>query len=140
MRPGIEGVSERIRVVSVVGRFLEHSRVFWCANDGAPELYLSSADLMGRNLDRRVELMFPIEDAFLADALRHEVLDAGLRDTVRARELKADGSYERIAPKNGMEAVDSQLITLAARAARQARPVEPAEVPRPALPREAPGG
>jgi polyphosphate kinase len=115
LRPGIEGVSENIRVISIVGRFLEHSRVFYAANDGQPDLYLSSADLMGRNLDRRVELMFPVEDPPLAEGIRIEVLDTALSDTMRARLLQPDGSYVRVAPMNGLEPMESQQATIASR-------------------------
>lgn len=116
LRPGLPGTSENIRVFSIVGRFLEHSRVFWFANDGNPELYLSSADLMGRNLDRRVELLFPVEDPFLAEGVKHEVLDAALTDSVRSRELHADGSYSRVLPGREGKPMECQMLTLLARA------------------------
>jgi polyphosphate kinase len=112
LRPGIKDVSENIRVISIVGRFLEHSRVFWFANDGNPELYLSSADLMGRNLDRRVELMFPVEDPFLAEGIRNEVLDLATRDTTQARMLNADGTYSRRATSAADPPLSSQAFTL----------------------------
>jgi polyphosphate kinase len=112
LRPGIRGISENIRVLSIVGRFLEHSRVFWFANNGNPELYLSSADIMGRNLDRRVELMFPVEDPFLAEGIRHEVLDRATQDTARARILNADGDYIRAVPANDALPIDYQTSTL----------------------------
>ena len=115
LRPGVKGVSENIRVISIVGRFLEHSRVFWFDNGGSPELYLSSADLMGRNLDRRVELMFPIEDPAWVEIIRREVLEQALKDNVRARLLNADGTHSRIVPSNGDQPVDSQLTTLQTR-------------------------
>jgi len=115
LRPGMKGVSDNIQVISIVGRFLEHSRVFWFANDGNPELYLSSADLMGRNLDRRVELLFPVEDPFLAEGVKHEVLDTALLDSVRARLLHADGTYSRVVPQTGQDLVESQTLTLRTR-------------------------
>jgi polyphosphate kinase len=95
LRPGLKDLSETIRVVSVVGRFLEHSRVFRFINGGDEEVYLSSADLMSRNLDNRLEVMFPIEDPALKERLKHEALELPLTDTVKARWLKADGSYVR---------------------------------------------
>ncbi len=89
LRPGVKGVSETVRVVSIVGRFLEHSRVFYFENGGSPELFLSSADLMSRNLYRRVELMFPIEDANMIKSIKSEVLDTALADKIRARDAPA---------------------------------------------------
>ncbi len=130
LRPGMSRVSESIRVMSVVGRYLEHSRVFWFANNGHPELYLSSADMMGRNLDRRVELMFPIDDPDIVEAIRREALEAPLADTLRARELKADGSYVRRTAQGASDAYDSQQTIMRARIA-QLHPRKP-------LPREAP--
>jgi len=113
--PGVKGISENIRVLSIVGRFLEHSRVFYFANGGKPELFLSSADLMGRNLDHRVELMFPVEDPVQAASIKAEVLDLALQDTVRARILGQDGKYVRALPMNGSETPDSQTQILQSR-------------------------
>ena len=93
LRPGVRGISDRIRVSSIVGRFLEHSRIFYFANGGQEAIYLSSADWMPRNLYERVEVMFPVKDPMLRDRLRHEILDAYLADTVKARVLRRDGSY-----------------------------------------------
>ncbi len=93
LRPGIPGVSDRIAVRSIVGRFLEHSRIFWFGNDGDPLVYIGSADLMERNLDRRVEVLAPVRDRRLADHLRAVVLGACLRDTDRATVLTAGGEY-----------------------------------------------
>jgi polyphosphate kinase len=115
LRPGIKGISENIRDISIVGRYLEHSRVFYFENAGSPELYLSSADLMSRNLYRRVELMFPIEDAATIENIRREVLDTAHADTSRARELLPDGSYRRVLPQNGQEPFDSQQMIMHAR-------------------------
>jgi polyphosphate kinase len=93
LRPGIPGKSDNIRVASIVGRFLEHLRVYLFANAGSEELYLSSADLMHRNLDRRVELMFPIEDPNLLDRIHREVIDNALNDTRKIHWLQPDGTY-----------------------------------------------
>ena len=100
LRPGVPGWSENIRVVSVVGRFLEHSRVYAFANggEGGPRVYLGSADLMERNLDRRVEVVFPLLDPSVRDDLWKEILPAYLRDTVNAYELQADGSWRQREP------------------------------------------
>jgi polyphosphate kinase len=114
LRPGVKGISETITVRSIVGRFLEHSRVFYFANDGNPELYLGSADLMGRNLDRRVELLFPIEENRLKEMVMRELLETQLRDTVRARLLTAECTYIR-PPAGEGEAVEAQSMTLLAR-------------------------
>ena len=93
LRPGVRGISERIRVRSTVGRFLEHSRIFYFANAGQEEVYLSSADWMPRNLYERVEVMFPVKDPILRDRIRHEILAAYLADTVKSRVLTRQGSY-----------------------------------------------
>src|SRR3954467_5343925 len=95
LRPGIRGVSDRIRVRSIVGRFLEHSRIFYFANGGQDSIYVSSADWMPRNLYERVEVMFPVKDSMLRDRIKHEILDAYLADTLKARVLRRDGSYVR---------------------------------------------
>ncbi len=95
LRPEVRGISDRIRVTSIVGRFLEHSRIFYFANGGQDAVYLSSADWMPRNLYERVEVMFPVKDSMLRDRIRHEILDAYLADTVKARVLRRDGSCVR---------------------------------------------
>jgi polyphosphate kinase len=112
LRPGVPGVSENVRVRSIVGRFLEHSRVFYFANDGREEVYVGSADWMTRNLDRRVEVVAPVKDQRLRRYLREVLLDAYLRDNVKARLLDADGSYSRPAPPQAGEQFDSQAEAL----------------------------
>ncbi|HNR91234.1 MAG TPA: RNA degradosome polyphosphate kinase, partial [Dokdonella sp.] len=96
LRPGIPGVSANIRVRSIVGRFLEHSRVYWFHNGGEPEIYCSSADWLDRNLLRRVETCFPIRDAELAARVHDEALDNYLADNTQAWSLGADGSYAHL--------------------------------------------
>lgn len=106
LKAGVPGVSEKIRVRSIVGRFLEHSRIYYFYNNGNDLMFLSSADWMPRNLRRRVELLFPIED----EKIRHEIkeiLDISLMDTVKARILNRDGSYSKI-DKRGKEIINSQ--------------------------------
>ncbi|MCW0202538.1 MAG: polyphosphate kinase 1 [Rhodanobacter thiooxydans] len=100
LRPGVAGVSENIRVRSIIGRFLEHSRVYWFANDGEPQLYLSSADLMERNLDRRVETAFPIDGKKLQHRVR-QALELYLTDNASASLLQPDGEYLRLSPAAG---------------------------------------
>jgi polyphosphate kinase len=96
LRPGLAGVSENIEVSSVVGRFLEHSRVYYFLNGGQEEIYMGSADLMPRNLNRRVEVLFPLEDSTLKARVRQEVLATYLADTVKRRRMRSDGSYARV--------------------------------------------
>nr|MBA3296368.1 polyphosphate kinase 1 [Acidobacteriota bacterium] len=100
LRPGIPGVSDNIRVRSIIGRFLEHSRIFWFGNAGEDEVFIGSADLMERNLDRRVEALVPVRDADIRTHIR-EVLDTYLRDTARATVLESSGIYERPDPASG---------------------------------------
>jgi polyphosphate kinase len=95
LRPGIPGVSENITVKSVIGRFLEHARIFYFRNGGKEEVYAGSADLMPRNLNRRVEVMFPVKDFRLVSRLRDEILEGYLTDTVNSHEMQTDGSYVR---------------------------------------------
>ncbi len=109
LRPGVPGLSQNIRVRSIIGRFLEHSRVFYFANDGNEEVYVGSADWMPRNLNRRIEVICPVNDPRLRSYLRDEVLQAYLRDNVNARELQPDGSYERVPVMAGEERFDSQM-------------------------------
>ena len=101
LRPGVPGWSENIRVISIIGRFLEHSRVYYFGNGGQDEVYLGSADLMERNLDRRVEVVFPVEDQLWAEEIRDEILPAYFRDSTNAWELGHDGTYRRIEPPPG---------------------------------------
>ena len=103
LRPGLPGISDTIRVRSIVGRFLEHSRVYWFQNGAAPEIYCASADWLERNLLRRVETCFPILDPGLAARAKAEALDNYLLDNANAWELHADGTYARIEP--GKDAV-----------------------------------
>ena len=109
LRPQVPGLSENIRVVSIIGRFLEHSRVYYFENAGEPVVYLASADWMPRNLLRRVEIAFPLEDTTLRDEVIHEVLPCYLKDRVKARELQPDGSYVRVQPTEGEERSQAQL-------------------------------
>jgi polyphosphate kinase len=95
LRPGVKGVSDHIRVRSIVGRMLEHSRVFYFQNGGEEEVYLGSADWMPRNLYERVEVMFPIKDPLLRERVRREILESYLADTLKARLLQKDGTYVR---------------------------------------------
>lgn len=111
LRPGVPGVSKRIRVRSIVGRFLEHARVFYFEDGGAGRLYLGSADWMQRNLNARVESLFPIEDPRVRREVM-KVLDLGLRDNVKARELQATGAYVRARRRSGQRKLDSQTRLL----------------------------
>ena len=108
LRPNLAGVSDNIRVRSIVGRFLEHSRIFYFSNNGKEEVYLGSADWMYRNLSRRVELVFPVKDPRLRDYLK-SILDAYLNDNVNARELKSDGTYVRVRAAESEKKRDAQL-------------------------------
>ena len=101
LRPGVPGTSDNIRVISIVDRFLEHARIFYFDNGGKREVYLSSADWMPRNFQRRVEVMFPIEDEGLRDRVIDEILAIALADNVKARRLGPDGSYTRVEPSGG---------------------------------------
>ncbi len=111
LRPGVEGVSENIRVVSLVGRFLEHARVFTFGEGEDERIYLGSADLMQRNLDRRVETAFPLRERRHREKVRR-LLDLQLSDTANGWELKTDGKFERRHPGEGEEPLDSQSILL----------------------------
>jgi polyphosphate kinase len=95
LNPGIKGVSERIRVRSIVGRFLEHSRIFYFENGGSPDIFLGSADWMPRNLYERVEVLFPLRDPLIRSRIQEEIIPAYLADNVKARILQRDGEYTR---------------------------------------------
>ncbi len=108
LRPGVPGVSETIRVRSIVGRFLEHSRIYFFGNGGQEEIYLGSADMMRRNLDGRVETLFPIDDPSLRAAIYERILKPFLADTINARELQSNGCYTPVQPEPGETPFDSQ--------------------------------
>ena len=112
LRPGIPGVSDNIRVRSIVGRFLEHSRLYYFENGGSPELLIGSADLMERNLDRRVEALCFVRDPALREHLVNEVLGALFDDTCRAMELRTDGSYHLVEAPPGAPGIDAQAHLL----------------------------
>jgi polyphosphate kinase len=112
LRPGVPGVSDNIRVSSIVGRFLEHERVFLFGAHGEEQMFLSSADWMPRNLHRRVEVLFPVEAPALREQLRREVIEPALLDTAFAYDMQADGTYERRRPQDGEAARGAQLEVL----------------------------
>ena len=113
LRPGLPGISENIRVRSIVGRFLEHHRIYWFGNDGEPDLFCSSADWLERNLLRRVETGFPILDPELAARVHAEAIANYLADNVNAWALDSDGAYHRIVPAPGQPPHSAQGTLLA---------------------------
>jgi polyphosphate kinase len=130
LRPGIAGVSENIRVISIVDKFLEHSRISYFQNDDDPEIYLSSADWMPRNFRRRVEIMFPIEDARLRNRILDGILGVVLSDNVKARVLQPDGTYRRLSPAPGEPLIRSQVeFQNMARELSSADPIRPVAAP-----------
>jgi polyphosphate kinase len=108
LRPGVKGLSENISVRSIVGRYLEHSRVYYFENACSPEVFVGSADWMPRNFFRRIEVVFPVEDGVLRERLINEVLRLNLEDTAKARVLKSDGSHERCAIAKGASGINCQ--------------------------------
>ena len=122
LRPGVPGLSETIRVRNIVGRFLEHSRIFYFANGGKEEVYMGSPDWMHRNLSNRVEVVTPILDPELKHHLKEVVLDAYLRDNVKARKLSPTGAYERIELEPGEERFDVQKFFMNAARMRSPSP------------------
>ena len=111
LRPGVPGVSDSVRVISIVGRFLEHARIFAFTVGGETRYWIGSADMMARNLDNRVELTTPVEDEIAAREIQ-AVLDIQLADTALAWELGADGSWRRVRPEPGEEPLDSQVALM----------------------------
>jgi polyphosphate kinase len=109
LRPGVLGASERIRLISIIDRYLEHTRLFYFENAGDSEYWLSSADWMPRNLDHRVELAFPVLDAALRAELRH-ILELQLGDTEKAREILSDGSSQRLRARSGEGRRSQELL------------------------------
>jgi len=108
LRPGVEGLSENIRVISVLGRFLEHSRIYYFHNHGKETIFMGSADIMPRNLNQRVEVLFPIEDKEMIRHLRNDVLEIYLQDTIKAWHMQADGSYQYVQADKGEKIIDVQ--------------------------------
>ena len=113
LRPGVSGLSETITVRSIVDRFLEHSRIYYFENACQPEVFVGSADWMPRNLFRRIEVVFPIEDGILCDRVINEILRVGLADNVKARFLGPDGKYRRAQPEPGEKLRRSQIDFIA---------------------------
>jgi polyphosphate kinase len=109
LRPGITGISDNITVSSIVGRFLEHARIYYFHNNGSEEVFLGSADLMPRNLDRRVETLFPVEDPALLSAITKTIFPVQLHDTVKLRLMQPDGTYTRALPGPGTEPINAQI-------------------------------
>jgi len=133
LNPGIRGVSDRIKVRSIVGRFLEHSRIYYFQNGGAEEIYLGSADWMPRNLHERVEVVFPLRDSLLRDRVKNELLAAYLADNVKARLLQHGGSYIRASAKGKAVPFSSQEFLIDVAEGKRdisAIPVEPPRPPR----------
>ena len=133
LRPGVPGISDNIRVSSVLGRFLEHSRLYYFLNGGEETVYLGSADLMPRSLDRRVELLFPVEDAAHKRYLRDTVLQAHLNDNTSSRSMQPDGHYKRNTPQKGAAPLAVQDHLLALRTTRPATEVPGAAKLEPSL-------
>ena len=131
LRPGLPGVSETIRVTSIVDKYLEHSRIFYFENGGNPEVFLASADWMPRNFWRRIETLFPIEEASLQARIVGDIIQPILSDTVKVRELSSDGTYRRRTPGEGETPLRSQIALqhLAREAARESTDVRPRFVP-----------
>ena len=108
LRPGVPGASDRIAVSSIVGRFLEHARIYYFRNGGDEEVLIGSADLMPRNLNRRVEVLFPLVDPAVREAVIRRILMVHVLDTAQARRLLPDGTYERVTPAEGEPPLDTQ--------------------------------
>jgi polyphosphate kinase len=115
LRPGVQGFSENITVTSIVGRFLEHPRIFYFGNGGNEEVFLGSADLMPRNLDRRVEVIFPVNDPVIKRSIIDTILGVYLKDTINMRILNPDGNYLRVGPRNGEIPCNAQAWLLSHR-------------------------
>jgi len=116
LRPGLEGISENIRVISILGRYLEHSRIYYFYNGGDEEVYMGSADLMPRNLNRRVEVIFPVENPKIIRNVRDEILETYISDNLKARLMQPDGSYLRVTPDDDHKPLNTQAHFLKMRA------------------------
>jgi len=122
LRPGIQGVSENISVISIVGRFLEHARIYYFKGDPVDDVLIGSSDMMFRNLNERIEVLLPVPDPYIRRALLENMLKISLRDNVKARRLLADGTYERVKPIRGEEVIDSQAWLIKNRGIWNERP------------------
>jgi polyphosphate kinase len=112
LRPGVPGVSDTIRIISLVGRFLEHSRIYYFNNNGTPKVYIGSADVMERNFDRRVEVIGPIDSPELVTHIREVVLETYFRDTHNSRQMQSDGTYTPVLPAEGEAPFDAHAYFL----------------------------
>lgn len=112
LRPGVPGISDNITVTSIVGRFLEHARVYWFRNGGDGIMYIGSADIMPRNLDRRIEVLIPVSNGEIRRHIREYVLDRQLRDNMQSWHMCPDGTYKRVHLKDGEEPVNAQEMLL----------------------------
>ena len=108
LKPGIKGVSENISVISIVGRFLEHARIYYFRNGAEDEVLIGSSDLMFRNLNERVEVLLSVPDPEIRCLIYDYMLQIHLKDNVKARKLLPDGSYQKIKPKEGQKIINSQ--------------------------------
>jgi polyphosphate kinase len=115
LRPGIKGLSENIRVISILGRYLEHSRIYYFQNGGNEEIYMGSADLMPRNLNQRVEVLFPVATPAMINHIRDRILEPYLMDNSKARIMNPDGTYTHLHPEKGLEAINVQERFMAER-------------------------
>ena len=115
LRPGIKGLSENIRVISILGRYLEHSRIYYFHNGGNEQILMGSADLMPRNLNQRVEVLFPVEDLNMIRHIRTQILEPYMQDNTKARLMNPDGTYTRAHPEKGQEPVNVQSLFMARR-------------------------
>jgi polyphosphate kinase len=115
LRPGLPGISENIHVTSIVGRFLEHSRIYYFCNGGHAQIYLGSADLMPRNIDRRVEVLFPVQEYGMVNHIRENILDVYMKDNLKARHMLPDGTYCRLYPAENETPLNIQEWLMAKR-------------------------
>jgi polyphosphate kinase len=109
LRPGMKGISDNISVISIVGRFLEHARIFYFSAGDESEVLIGSSDLMFRNLNERIEVLFSVPDPKVRSAILEDMLKIHLKDNVKARRLLSDGTYQMVVPKDGEEVINSQL-------------------------------
>jgi polyphosphate kinase len=109
LRPGIAGISDNVSVISIVGRFLEHARIYYFENGGKSDLLIGSSDMMFRNLNERIEVLFSVPDSQIRRIIFDYMLKIHLKDNVKARKLLPDGTYQRITPKSGETNLDSQF-------------------------------